>query len=147
MSEETTEPETTDELVTEETATDEQPQPPEETPTDQTDEAEETFPRAVVEKLRKENAGYRQRAQRANAYAERLHLELVRATGKLADPSDLPFDETYLDDPEALADAIDELLERKPHLASRRPVGDIGQGRRGSAAEPFSLLGILKERT
>ena len=107
MSEETTEPETTDELVTEETATDEQPQPPEETPTDQTDEAEETFPRAVVEKLRKENAGYRQRAQRANAYAERLHLELVRATGKLADPSDLPFDETYLDDPEALAVAID----------------------------------------
>ncbi|HRD11809.1 MAG TPA: hypothetical protein PLI79_08100 [Mycobacterium sp.] len=133
--------------MTEETATDEQPQPPEETPTDQTDEAEETFPRAVVEKLRKENAGYRQRAQRANAYAERLHLELVRATGKLADPSDLPFDETYLDDPEALAVAIDELLERKPHLASRRPVGDIGQGRRGSAAEPFSLLGILKERT
>jgi hypothetical protein len=52
-----------------------------------------------------------------------------------------------MDDPEALAAAIDELLERKPHLASRKPVGDIGQGQRGAASEPFSLLQRLKERT
>ncbi|WP_422745186.1 hypothetical protein ACN27E_23605 [Mycobacterium sp. WMMD1722] len=113
-----------------------------------TDESEsETFPRKVVEDLRQENGRYRQRAQRADAYAQRLHVELVKATGRLADPTDLEFNEDHLDDPDALAAAVDELLERKPHLASRRPVGDIGQGNRGSSPEPFSLLGLLKERT
>lgn len=107
----------------------------------------DTFPRAVVEKLRQENGKYRQRAQQGDAYAHRLHTEIVRATGRLADPTDLEFDERHLDDPEALAAAVDELLTAKPHLASRKPVGDIGQGQRGSASEPFSLLGLLKERT
>ena len=56
------------------------------------DQAEpETFPREVVEKLRQENGKYRQRAQQADTLARRLHLELVRATGRLADPSDLVF--------------------------------------------------------
>lgn len=115
-----------------------------ETSTDET--GPDTFPREVVEQLRRENGKYRQRAQRADDLARRLHTELVRATGRLADPSDLEFDAEHLDDPDALAAAVDGLLEAKPHLASRRPVGDIGQGRRGSAGEPFSLLGLLKER-
>ena len=130
-----------------ESPTDE-PATPEATETEvEVEQAPEVFPREVVEKLRQENGKYRQRAKHADALAQRLHTELVRATGKLADPSDLPFDETHLDDPEALADAIDDLLDQKPHLASRRPVGDIGQGHRGAAAEPFSLLGLLKQRT
>ena len=70
----------------------------------------ETFPREVVEKLRQENGRYRQRAQQADTLARRLHLELVRATGRLADPSDLEFDEEHLDDPDALVAAVDELL-------------------------------------
>lgn len=107
----------------------------------------DVFPREVVEKLRQENGRYRQRAQQADTLAERLHTELVRATGKLADPTDLPFDPEHLDDPDALAAAVDQLLTRKPHLAARRPAGDIGQGNRGSAPAPFSLLGLLKERT
>jgi hypothetical protein len=111
------------------------------------DDEPDTFPREVVEKLRQENGKYRQRAQRADTLAERLHTELVRATGRLADPSDLQFAEEHLDDPDALVAAVDELLERKPHLASRKPAGDIGQGPRGTASEPFSLLGLLKERT
>lgn len=104
----------------------------------------DVFPREVVEELRRENGKHRQRAQKV---ARRLHTELVRATGRLADPTDLPFDESHLDDVESLTTAIDELLARKPHLASRRPTGDIGQGNRGSTSEPFSLLGLLKERT
>lgn len=113
------------------------------------DAAEEpdTFPRDVVEKLRQENGRYRQRAKQADTLAQRLHTELVRATGRLADPTDLPFDESHLDDPDALAAAVDDLLDRKPHLASRRPSGDIGQGQRGPASAGFSLLGLLKERT
>lgn len=111
------------------------------------DQDEEMFPRKVVEDLRQENGKYRQRAQKADTYAQRLHTQMVAATGRLADPTDLEFNEEHLDDADALAAAVDELLERKPHLASRRPTGDVGQGRRGSASEPFSLLGMLKERT
>jgi hypothetical protein len=107
----------------------------------------DTFPREVVERLRQENGKYRQRAQQVDTLAQRLHLELVRATGRLADPTDLAFDETHLDDPDALTAAVDELLANKPHLSSRKPVGDIGQGNRGAASEPFSLLCLLKERT
>lgn len=107
----------------------------------------ETFPREVVEKLRQENGKYRQRARQADALATRLHTELVRATGRLADPTDLPYSEDHLADAEKMVAAIDELLEAKPHLATRRPSGDIGQGNRGGAAQPFSLLDMLKERT
>jgi hypothetical protein len=107
----------------------------------------ETFPREVVERLRQENGKYRQRAQQADELAQRLHVELVKATGRLADPTDLPFDAEHLDNGERLTQAIDELLAAKPHLASRRPSGDIGQGNRGPASGGFSLLGLLKERT
>lgn len=107
----------------------------------------DTFPRAYVEKLRSQNARYRERAKTAEAYGKRLHTEIVRATGRLADPTDLEFDEGHLDDPDALTAAIDDLLARKPHLASRKPVGDIGQGPRGSASQGVGLLQMLKDRT
>ncbi|KKB99604.1 hypothetical protein [Mycolicibacter arupensis] len=109
--------------------------------------AGDTFPREVVEKLRQESGKYRQRAQRADELAHRLHAELVRATGRLADPADLEFDEDHLADPDKLTAAVDELLAARPHLASRRPVGDIGQGQHGNGGGEFSLLGMLKERT
>ena len=113
---------------------------------DQADDAD-TFPRAYVEKLRAQNARYRERAKTAEGYAKRLHTEIVRATGRLADPTDLEFDEDHLDDPDALAAAIDDLLDRKPHLASRKPVGDIGQGARSNGAGQVGLLSILKGLT
>ena len=103
----------------------------------------ETFPREYVEKLRKEAADARVKAKRADDLAERLHTALVAATGRLADPSDLPFDDAHLEDADALNAAVDELLARKPHLASRRPVGSIGQGAT-SAADSVSLAGILR---
>ena len=46
----------------------------------------DTFPRSYVERLRRESAGYRERANTADTYARRLHTELVRATGRLAEP-------------------------------------------------------------
>lgn len=123
---------------------------PEATPDNElsTDEADhpagdDTFPRKVVEDLRQENGRYRQRAQKAE---QRLHNELVRATGRLADPSDLPFDAEHLDDDAALSAAIDTLLTRKPHLAARRPTGDIGQGVTKSTA-PVNLHDILRTST
>lgn len=105
----------------------------------------DTFPRSYVEKLRDENARYRQRAQRADDLATRLHTALVAATGRLADPGDLDFDEDHLDDPGALDTALDDLLTRKPHLASRRPRGDVGQGVSVSNAT-VDLAGILRSR-
>ena len=65
---------------------------------EQPDDNAETFPRSVVEKLRQENGKYRQRAAQADAYAQRLHTALVAATGRLADPADLPYDAAHLDD-------------------------------------------------
>lgn len=111
-----------------------------------TDDAGEdtiVYKRADLEKLRQENGKYRQRAQRGDEYAQRLHTELVRATGKLADPTDIAFNADHLDDPAKLAAAIDELLARKPHLASRRPVGEIGQGPSPSAGT-VDLAAILR---
>lgn len=107
------------------------------------DDAPEMFPREYVEELRRENGKYRQRAQQVDEYATRLHTALVAATGRLADPSDLPFDETHIGDPDALNAAVEALLTAKPHLASRKPVGDIGQGARPSA-DTFSLAGVLR---
>lgn len=106
-----------------------------------------TFSRTYVEKLRRENAGYRERANRADELAQRLHTALVAATGRMADPTDLPYDATHLDDEDALTTAIDELLAKKPHLATRRPFGDVGQGQRGAASEaPVNLADILRSR-
>ena len=99
-----------------------------------------------MERLRQENGSYRQRAQRGDQYAQRLHTELVKATGKLADPTDLPFDESHIDDPDALAAAVDDLLARKPHLASRRPTGEIGQGASPPAASSVDLAALLRQR-
>lgn len=124
----------------------EQPEPIIETP-DTTVPAEpeeqEQFPRAYVEELRAEAKSWRVKAQKADGYAQRLHTELVKATGRLADPTDVPFDEAHLSDPDALATSIDVLLQRKPHLASRKPVGDVGQGVTGKAA-PVDLVSILR---
>ena len=139
MTDTTTTPESDDQL-------DEEPTSEETTEQEEeTEEEPETFPRAYVEELRQENGKYRQRAQRADDLAARLHTELVRATGRLADPTDLPFAEEHLDDADALSSALDELLAAKPHLASRRPRGDVGQGVSG-AADTVDLAGILRSR-
>ncbi|MCG7430168.1 hypothetical protein [Dermacoccus nishinomiyaensis] len=115
----------------------------EDTTEDDADAEAETFPREYVEKLRKEAADARVKAKRADDLAARLHTALVAATGRLADPSDLPFDDAHLEDADALNAAVDALLARKPHLASRRPVGSIGQGAT-SPADRVSLAGILR---
>ena len=67
----------------------------------------------------------------------------MTATGRLADPSDLAFDDTHIDDPEALTAALDDLLASKPHLASRRVAGDIGQGVSGYGTA-VDLAGMLR---
>ncbi|KAB1947676.1 hypothetical protein F8227_08980 [Brevibacterium linens ATCC 9172] len=111
----------------------------------ESDDEQDTFPRDYVEKLRDESAKYRQRAQRADELAQKLHKTLVESTGRLMNADDLEFDEKHLDDPEKLTEAIDELLEAKPYLGKRTPKGDIGQGASG-ASETVDLAGMLRSR-
>lgn len=103
----------------------------------------ETFPREYVEKLRKEAADARTRAKRADELGAALFTERVRATGRLADPSDLPFSDELLADPDALSEAIGTLLAKKPHLASRTPRGDVGQGSTGAGGD-VDLAALLR---
>jgi len=114
---------------------------------DEIDSDSTTFSRTYVEKLRRENASYRERANRSDELAQRLHTAMVAATGRMADPTDLVFDAAHLDDQDAMNTAIDELLSKKPHLASRRPFGDVGQGNRGAVSDaPVNLADILRAR-
>jgi hypothetical protein len=137
------------EQQTEETETDETEELPEGTDTTETEETPEeepeTFPREYVVRLRQEAADHRVRASDRDALAERLHTALTAATGRLQDPSDLAYDDAHLGDPDALTSAVDELLARKPHLASRRPSGDVGQGATGGP-EAVDLAGMLRAR-
>jgi hypothetical protein len=140
------EPKDTPEDATEESTTPvEEPEADTDPAEVQPDDEAEVFPRDYVEKLRQENGRYRQRAHRADELAQRLHLELVKATGKLADPTDLPFDENHLDDAQVLADAVEALLIAKPHLASRRPTGEIGQGP-ATTSGTVDLAALLRQR-
>lgn len=111
----------------------------------------DTFPRAYVQELRKENQGYRDRAKKGELALSRLAEVTVRdaTKGILFDPSDLSYDEKTMSDDDGFPDsekikeAAQELVSKKPHLAPRRPRGDIGQGTR-SKDDDFSLAGILR---
>lgn len=107
--------------------------------------APDTFPRDYVEKLRRESAGYRERAKRVDELERRLHAALVKADGRLADPADLEFNVEHLDDPEALEAAITGLVERKPGLRARQYRGDVGAGKRGgSNVKPVDLIELMR---
>ena len=123
----------------------ETPQEPQETPQEPQEDAK-TFPRAYVEKLRQEAAEARVRAKKADDLARELFTARVAATGRLADPNDLPFDDALLADLPALEAAIDELVAQHPHYAARRPRGDIGQGAAGSAGGTVDLASLLRAR-
>ena len=146
-------PDTTVEIPLVEDTTTTDPEVELEEPTEDTEETPEepaddpgTFPRSYVEELRQEAGRYRQRAQRADDLAAALWTARVEATGRLADASDLPLPEDG--DPldvEAVTTAVEELLARKPHLASRKPRGDVGQGVSGPT-DTVDLAGILRSR-
>jgi hypothetical protein len=116
---------------------------PESTETDETgspgvtapDESADTFPRSYVEELRKESADHRTKAkaaeERADQLAKRLHAELVKASNRLENPADLPYDAEHLDDADKLSAALDALLADRPYMAKRVVKGDAGQGNRG----------------
>lgn len=113
----------------------------------------EVFDRAYVSQLRSESAERRTAAKAAEEKADSRSRQLFRAkvaaTGKLADADDQPYDETLLDDDEALNAAIDATIAARPHYASRKPVpgSSIGQGQQGTPVPPKpSLIDAIKAR-
>jgi hypothetical protein len=126
-------------------------EPPETSPEGEEGQPEpESFPRSYVEDLRRESAGYRERAKRADVLAERLLAATVASAtaGIRADPTDLPASDALLDDDgfpdaEAITAAARSLVERKPHLGDRRPTGTVDQGARESA-ETINLAGMIR---
>lgn len=119
-----------------------------------TDEPD-TFPRAYVEQLRDESARYRQRAGRADELHRRLVETTIRtaAADHLADPAELTLfaaeadllDDDGYPDADLIVTAAKALVAQRPHLAPRRPRGDIGQGATATD-DPTNLAGILRSR-
>lgn len=103
-------------------------------------EQRQEFTPEYVGKLREESATTRTRLRDRE---QAMHRLLVEQTGRLADPADLAFDATHLDDPEALGAAIDALLEAKPHLRARQ-FGGVEQGPTGKPTAEVDLLGTLR---
>jgi hypothetical protein len=116
---------------------------------------EETFDRAYVERLRRESAEYRTRAKRADELESRLRNAVVRegVAGVLEDPDDLLrhrdaedlIDHDGYPNVEKVRSAARELVIAKPHLARRRPEGDIDQGARVEPGD-VSLTQMLRNR-
>lgn len=94
----------------------------------------------ALEQARKEAAEAARSEVLTEVRGKRLATEIrAAATGKFADPEDaaafLATEDLDPDDPEAISVAIDELLEKKPHLkagATQANPGDIDQGARDS---------------
>lgn len=107
----------------------------------QQEQTGDTFDRPYVENLRKESGDWR---KRATAAEQQLHTYRVAELGKLQDPTDLPYSSDY-DTAEKLEQAVDELLERKPHLRARQVAGDVGQHDNGDTGGGFSLTGMLRQ--
>ena len=114
------------------------------------DDDQQTFPLPYVKRLRERSAGYRARAKTAEARVGELERELfterVRALDLLADPADLPYDSELLDDPDALAEAVQQLVRDRPHYRRRGTIDAAGTGSRdqAGAADGVSLTGIMR---
>jgi hypothetical protein len=108
----------------------------------------QTFSGEYVRQLREENARYRVKSKRAEDLARSLATEYARATGRLVDPSDLPFSDDLLNeygnpDPQKVREGVEALIASKPHLARLRVSGDVGQGVGQTDTEP-GLASMLR---
>lgn len=103
----------------------------------------------ALDKARREAKNLRDRAKTAEARVDELSRTVfalkVTALDKLADPGDFDYDADLIDDDEALAAAVDELISRRPHYAKpRKPNGSVGQGQRGNNTGPQNFSSLLR---
>lgn len=116
----------------------------------ETPEEPKVFDLEYVTKLRHEAAEARVKAKRADALAAQVVSALAASDGRLIDPDDLAFSDDMLTDEgmidrDKVAEAITDLLARKPHLAARRPTRPLPQGVT-SEPQAVSLHQMLRER-
>ena len=84
----------------------------------------------------------RARIELGNAKRQLCQTRLLRRLKALGIPTFKQY-LALLDDPDALTTAIDTLLASKPHLASRTPRGDVGQGSTGASGD-VDLAALLR---
>ncbi len=104
----------------------------------------ETFPREVVEKLRQENGKYRQRAQQADASPDACTPSWSGRQDDWPIPPIWSSTRNTSTTPTPWRPRS-TTARPKPHLATRRPAGDIGQGQR--ARRLAVLTARLAQRT
>lgn len=123
-------------------------QPPADDASGVEDDKGTKFDLKYVEKLRKEAGDNRVKAKEQEETIDklqrRLFLNEVKGLGKLADPTDLPYDAELVDDPDKLKEAVDDLLARKPHLGRRVPNGDAGLGVGSEHSSGVDILGMMR---
>lgn len=122
------------------------------------------YPAEIVQNLRREAADRRRKArdadqarQAADDRVAQLSERLIAASvaqhaTTLADPADLLAhvdaadltDDDGMPDPAKITSSATALLVKKPHLASRRPAGDIDQGARSDAREAVDFADVLR---
>ena len=104
-------------------------------------------PVGELARARRQAARYRRELRDTETQLDELRASLwrtrVELDGRLADPDDLPLDADALDDPDKLRELVDDLLDRKPHLRSRRITTRAGQGE-GTATASVSLADMLR---
>lgn len=123
-------------------------QPPADDASGVEEDKDTKFDLKYVEKLRKEAGDNRVKAKEQEETIDklkrRLFLNEVKGLGKLADPTDLPYDAELVDDPDKLKEAVDDLLARKPHLGRRVPNGDAGLGVGSEHSSGVDILGMMR---
>lgn len=119
----------------------------------------ETFDKAYVEKLRRENAAKRKEKEELDAKWKNTVRDMLikqEAGQILADPNDLLlhnpdldiFNEEGMANAEVVREAAHKLRIEKPHLAARQFGQDIGTGNRGEEKKHVrdinDMLGMFK---
>ena len=120
----------------------------EDEPEDQPAEDEEEAPEEDLrdQRIAELETALANSAAQVDALSQGLFAAQVAATGRLVDPSGLPYDAALVNNPEALDAAITALLLASPHLGRIVVSGDVDQDARDEVEPPApNLLSILKE--
>lgn len=109
---------------------------------DDPDEDNDTFPREYVERLRRENKTYRDRAREAESTAWRA---LVESTGLVINADEVPRPDGSEITLAAATTAATEAIGARPYIAARRARGNIGQHEGPGASSAVSLSTLLRQ--
>lgn len=109
---------------------------------------DDTFPRSYVQRLRERSNGYRlqlrERESDVAALQRQLFAERLQRLDLVVDADAVAFDPALLDEPNALQEHVEQLLDAKPYLRKRKVSGNIGQHSNTSDKGGFSLLDAMR---